>query len=147
MQLWLEKEKWTEISQENLAHRKAELLQQLLVEKYEEFFPEKVRKVSSNDQPFYADKLARLKRKKAHKYRKRRRSSKWTSIENLYNAEVSKAKMDFYRKNIKNLRKAKPGKWYSEQKKITSFGQQKSDEINMDSFKDLPVLEQISLPK
>ena len=125
MQLWLEKEKWTEISQESSAHRKAELLQHLLVKKYEEFFPEKVRKVSSDDQPFYTDKLARLKRKKGREYRKRRRSSRWISLENLYNNEVSKAKMDFYRKNIKNLRKAKPGKWYSELKKITSFGHQK----------------------
>ena len=145
MQLWLEKEKWTEISQESSAHRKAELLQHLLVKKYEEFFPEKVRKVSSDDQPFYTDKLARLKRKKGREYRKRRRSSKWISLENLYNNEVSKAKMDFYRKNIKNLRKAKPGKWYSELKKITSFGQQKSDEIHVESIKDLPVLEQAEL--
>ena len=50
--------------------------------------------------------------------------------------------MDFYRKN---LRKAKPGKWYSELKKITSFGQQKSDEIHVESIKDLPVLEQAEL--
>ena len=95
--------------------------------------------------PFYIDKLSRLKRKKSREYRKHRRSSKWKSLDMAYNKAVSKAKKDFYRKNIKNLRKAKPGKWYSEFKKITSYDQQRSDEIIVENIKDLTDSEQAEL--
>jgi hypothetical protein len=66
-------------------------------------------------------------------------------LDEIYNKEVSKAKLDFYRRNIKNLRKAKPGKWYSELKKITSYDQQKAEEIQVENIQDLPVPEQAEL--
>ena len=41
MQNWLSEQKWNEVLEEKDAHKKAEILQHLLVEKYDEFFPEK----------------------------------------------------------------------------------------------------------
>ena len=43
------------------------------------------------------------------------------------------------------LRKSKPGKWYSELKKLTHFDQQKTEEIVVESIKDLPASEQAEL--
>ena len=65
MRVWLQNEDWYELTQEKSAHRKAELLQNRLVEKYEEYFPEKIKKVSTEDQPFFNQKLMRIKRKNA----------------------------------------------------------------------------------
>ena len=62
MQNWLSEQKWNEVLEEKDAHKKAEILQHLLVEKYDEFFPEKKTKViTSNDQPYYTEKLSNLK--------------------------------------------------------------------------------------
>ena len=142
MQEWLSAEDWTELSHEESAHKKAEILQNLLVSKYHEFFPEKVRTVSSDDQPFVNQKLKRMKRKKCREYQKHRRSEKWKILDEKYRAEVNKIKKDFYRNKIRNLRKLKPRMWHRELKKITRYDQQKSEEIVVESIKDLSISEQ-----
>ena len=145
MKEWLEKETWEEIFSENCANKKAEILQCVLVDKYDEYFPEKTRSISSQDQPFFTHKLSKLKRKKTREYNKHRRSSKWDLLEEIYQNELSNSKKGFYRKTIRKLRKSNPGKWYSELKKLTNFDQQKADEIVVESLKDLPASEQAEL--
>ena len=66
-------------------------------------------------------------------------------MEDIYQNEVLKAKRGFYRKRVKHLRKVKPGKWYSELKKLTSFDQHKAEEIIVESIKDLSASEQAEL--
>ena len=141
MQQWLENESWSEVT-ESCANQKTEILQTTLLNKYFDFFPEKTRTVSSDDQPFFKDKLSRLKRKKGREYSKHRRSAKWKKMEVIYNQELAMAKKGYYRKRIKNLPKSKPGKWL---KKITCFDQQKSENITVENIKDLPVPEQAEL--
>ena len=41
MQQWIEKEDWSVVTHENSAHRKTEILQNLLLSKYYECFPKK----------------------------------------------------------------------------------------------------------
>ena len=62
-----------------------------------------------------------------------------------YEVELDKAKKGFYRKEIKKLRKVKPKHWYREFKKLTSFDQLKSEEIDVEEIKDLPSKEQAEL--
>ena len=73
MQHWLENETWDEVTQTSCASQKADIVQSLLISKYCEYFPEKTRTISSDSQPFYTDKLSRLKRKKGREYHKHRR--------------------------------------------------------------------------
>ena len=61
MQTWIEKQNWYEISQETSAHKKMELLQTILMGKYQEYFPEKTKTIRSDDQPFYTSKLEKEK--------------------------------------------------------------------------------------
>ena len=79
--------------------------------------PEKTKTISSDDQPFYTEKLANLKRKKAREYRKHRKSIKWIIMHNEYEEEVKRAKKDFYKSKIKLLTRTKPKQWYKELKK------------------------------
>ena len=83
-----------------------------------------------------------LKRKKGREYEKHRRSPKWKQLNTLYSKELRRAKNNFYQKKIQHLRKAKPGKWYTELKKLTSLDQQFSENIEVESIKDLPDIEQ-----
>ena len=145
MESWLEKETWNDLYSEKLANRKAEKLQSLLIEKYSDFFPEKVRVVSSDDQPYYSQKLLKLKRKKGREFHKRRTSTKWKTLNDEYEVELSNTKKKYYGDKIKQLRKAKPSKWYSELKKLTSYNQHESEEIVVEDIKDLSNKEQAEM--
>ena len=111
MQTWIEKQNWYEISQETSAHKKMELLQTILLGKYQEYFPEKTKTIRSDDQPFYTSKLENLKRRKSREFHKRRKSYKWIIMNKEYEVELDKSKKDFYRKKIKTLRKVKSKHW------------------------------------
>ena len=87
----------------------------------------------------------KLKRKKGREYVKHRRSDKWKKLNKLYHQELSTAKKIFYRKKIQHLRKSKPGKWYSELKRLTSFDQQYGENIQVESIKDLPENDQAEM--
>ena len=74
MKKWLSDQVWIKVFDEESSHRKAEILQNLLVTKFEELFPEKIRKVANDDQPFINEKLKKMKRKKCREFHKHRRS-------------------------------------------------------------------------
>ena len=111
MQTWIDKENWSEISRETSAHKKMELLQTILLGKYQEYFPEKSKTIRSDDQPFYTSKLENLKRRKSREFHKRRKSNKWIIMNKEYEVKLDKSKKDFYRKKIKKLRKVKSKKY------------------------------------
>ena len=145
MQQWIDKEDWSEVSCLKSAHEKMEILQKLLVSKYHAFFPEETKTFASDDQPFYSNKLVKLKRRKAREYGKHRKSKKWENMNIKYEEELSKAKKDFYSKKIRNLGKVNPANWYRELKKLTSFDQQKGEDIVVEEIKDLEFNEQAEL--
>ena len=136
MQKWIEKENWSEVAHEKSSHGKTEILQGLLLSKYQEFFPEKIRIISSDDEPFFSEKLSNLKRRKCREYRKNRKSIKWKIMEKNYESELSIAKKGFYRMKIKHLRNTKPKQWHREFKKLARFDQAISDEVVVESIKD-----------
>ena len=145
MREWIEQETWSEVSHEFSAHKKLEFLQMKLMNKYHEFFPEKTRLVSSDDQPFYTKKLEKMKRRKCREFHKNRKSDKWKKMSNEYEIELVNAKKNFYRKKIQNLIKSKPSKWFQELKKLTSTNQLKSEEIVIEDIRDLPIKDQAEL--
>ena len=123
MSEWLKTETWEQVFNEPCANLKAECLQNTLLSKVDEYFPQKSRIISCNDQPFFSYKLKNLKRKKAREYNKHRKSIKYKKLEELYQQELSKSKRSFYQKQISRLRKSKPGKWYLELKTLTNYDQ------------------------
>ena len=145
MHEWIEQESWVKVAHETSAHLKMEMFQNILVKKYQECFPEKTRTVSSDDQPFYTQKLENLKRRKSREFHKRRKSNRWIQMNVDYEAELSKAKKNHYRKKVKGLRKVQSKYWYRELKKLTSFDQLKSEEIIVESIKELSDEEQAEL--
>ena len=136
MQQWIENENWEEILKESTANKKMEMLQNLLVSKYQEFFPEKTRFVYSDTDPFFNEKLERIKRRKCREYRKHRKSGKWMMLQNKYMEELDASKKKFYRKRMDKLRKRNPKKWHSELKKLTRSNQHQDDVVTVESIKD-----------
>ena len=76
MKNWLRDKNWDEVYSENSAHNKAELFQNILVEKMNEIFPEKIIKINSDDQPWITFKLKKLDRRKKRVDSKERKSEK-----------------------------------------------------------------------
>ena len=73
---WLKAQTWNEVLQAKSVDSKAEIFQNMLLNKINEIFPKVKRKISSDDQPFFTEKLKRLKRKKSREYNKNRTSLK-----------------------------------------------------------------------
>ena len=68
-------------------------LHNLVLDKLDEFCPEKTRRISSDEQSWYTEKLKRLNRKIRREYSKKRRSKKYKRLEKIYLKKVSEAKI------------------------------------------------------
>ena len=81
MKDWFIDQTWEEIYSAESAHDKAQLFQTLLLSKMNEIFPDKNRKIQSDDAPWISFQLKKLDRKRKRIYRKERRSEKWRNLE------------------------------------------------------------------
>ena len=142
---WFEGEEWIKLLDEQDANMKMSSLQQLLVSKYEHYFPQKTKIISSDDEPFFNDALKKLRRRKCKEYHKNRRSQKWYKMDLEYRAMLKKAKNKFYSQKIKRLRKNNPKQWHRELKKLTSFDQGHEEKIIVESINHLSNKEQANL--
>ena len=134
---WLIDQTWQEVYSAQSTHEKAKNFQKMLLSKIDEIFPEKLRKVQSDDQPWVTFKLKQLDRKRKRIYRKERRSDNWRKLDKLFKKEVKSAKSNFYKQAVAELKLKKPGQWYSCLKKITSYDQQKNEQQIVDEISHL----------
>ena len=104
---------WSEVYQCESAHSKAEIFQRMLVEKLDEVFPEKIRVMRDNDQPWISHKLKQLDRKRKRIYNKERKSFKWKLVDKQFREKYKSAKQSFYKKSVEELKISQPRKWYS----------------------------------
>ena len=81
---WLIGQTWEAVFGAKSAHDKAEIFQKMLVDKMNEIFPEKTRKIQSDDAPWISHKLKHVDRKRKCLYRKERRSEKWRKLEKIF---------------------------------------------------------------
>ena len=142
---WIRKTDWKEVFEAKNVDDKAELFQNRLLQKVEEYFPQKTRVISSDDQPFCTEEIKHLKRLKSREYRKNRKSLKWRDLSKQYDTAVKKAKRDFYKKAVKDLKQSKVGQWYSKLKRLCSYDQHKNDPPVVESLKHLSDKEQAEI--
>ena len=137
MREWLTDKTWNEIYKLESAHEKARVFQDILLQKLNEIFPEKIRKISSDDQPWISHKLKQMDRKRKRIFHKERKSIKWKKMNKIFQKEMKSEKSKFYEKTVADLKLSKPGQWYSCLKRITSHDQQKSEQLNVDEISHL----------
>ena len=133
MKNWFVDQSWDDVYQAESAHEKAALFQETLLKALDDFFPEKVRKINSDDQPWISNRLKVLDRRRKRLYHKERRSEKWKIMNKMFKKEVKSAKAKFYQKTVADLKTKNPGQWYSCLKRITSYDP-KDDQINIDEI-------------
>ena len=142
---WLKEQNWSELFDAETVDEKSEIFQNILLQKVEEFLPQKIRKISSDDQPFCTEKMKYLKRLKSREYHKNRRSIKWRDLSTKYKKEVAQAKKDYFKNIIKDLKNSKIGQWYSKLKWLCSYDQKKSEPTIVESIKHLSDKEQAEI--
>ena len=112
-QNWISSHDWSELMSAQSADEKATLLQNTLMNKVEEFMPEKILTFSSDDKPFFTPELKRLDRQRKHEYRRHRRSLRWHNLNKAFKSKLAEAKAGFYASRVKDLKQGDPGQWYS----------------------------------
>ena len=142
MKKWFQNETLDENAHEVSVHVLASSMMDRLRAATDKFFPMKTRKISSDSQPFFSDKLASLKRRKQREYNRHRRSEKWHKLDTKYKEKLNTAKKQYYKKEIAKLKKADPHKWFYWLKRLISSDQAKQQEVNIDSINHLPNQEQ-----
>ena len=142
---WIIDQTWEKVYNAQSAHDKAQIFQNILVDKLNKFFPEKTRKIASDDQPWLSFKLKQLDRKRKRIYRKERRSENWRKLDKTFKKEMKSAKADFYKKSVADLKLKKPGQWYSCLKRITSYDQQRNDQPLVDEINHFPDQQQAEI--
>ena len=103
---WLQTQDWKEVFNAQTVDEKAEVFQKMLMQKVDEYLPEKIRKISSDDQPFVTDQIKRLKRKKGREFHKHRKSDKWQALDAQYRDLVKNTKKKYYHKMVQDLKGA-----------------------------------------
>ena len=139
---WIQNEDWADIMDEELVDKKAEILQNIILTKLDEFCPEKVRKISSDDQPFFTQELKRLHRRKRREFTKNRRSNKFLELKKKFKKKVEEEKKNFKKRMIDDVMTARDSQWYSKLKRITNYNQIKSDPVQVEEISHLSDKEQ-----
>ena len=136
MKLWLMGEKWENVHSAETANRKAEEFQETFSNKYTEFFPKKLIKVTNEDQPWITQKLKKLDRQRRRVFHKNRRSERWKILNKAFKHEVKLAKKQFYKNMVEDLKVKNPGQWYSAVKRMASYDN-KAEQICVDEVSHL----------
>ena len=139
---WIKKQDWAEVLNSNSVDTKAETLHSLVLEKLNEFCPEKTRRIASDDQPFFSDQLKRLHRKKRREFNKNRRSAKYMKLKRLFKLKVSQEKVKFKKKMIDDVMNCGDRLWYSKLKRITNYDQEKTNLVQVEEINHMSDQEQ-----
>ena len=85
---WIEDYRWVELYSCTSAHKKAEIIQQTLMENYMRCFPIKTAKFSSDDSPWVTKCLKKLDRLRKREFCKNKQSAKWERLNNAFRAKA-----------------------------------------------------------
>ena len=111
---------WSDAINDDSGHDKLETFHHKLYSIFDQCFPKKTKTVCSENQSFFNDKLAKLKRRKGREYNKHRKSAKYDSLSRIYIKELNNAKKIYYRKKICSLRTSDTRQWFKNVKKLVN---------------------------
>ena len=142
---WISQQTWDEVLSAESAHEQAMILQTMLMQKVDEYLPEKMVSVSSDDQPWFTPELKELDKKRKTEYRRHRKSARWRALNKSFKTKVAISKEKFYKRRVEDFKEGNPGQWYSLLKRLCSADQLKSEQPECEEIKDKSDQEQAEL--
>ena len=115
---WIQQQSWDQIYHCRDVNLKAEILQNMMKEKLDEFLPIKMIKISTDDKPWINQQLKILDRKCKRGFFKHHKSEKWTNLRLVLEEKCEKAKADYYTNTVEDLKNSNPNQWYSKVKRM-----------------------------
>ena len=100
MKNWFINQGWESVYAAETAHEKAAKFQEILINILDEIFPEKIRKISIDDQPWVTHRLKMLDRKRKRIHHKERRSEKLKNMNKMFRKKLSQQNRSFTRKQL-----------------------------------------------
>ena len=97
------------------------------------------------DQVWITPEIKDISRRKRREFYKHRKSSKWKILNKQFEEKCENAKHSYYNNIVSDLKNSNPGQWYSKLKRMTSYDQIKSEEVNVESICHLSDIEQVEL--
>ena len=139
---WVVNENWEGVKGAQLPPtQQAEILQHKILEQLDNFCPEKIFKISSQDKPWVTAELKKLSRQKNREYQRRGKTAKYRELAKNFKQKFKEQTAKFLRKNLDELMDSKPGQAYSILKKM---GAQPGDSVDTNIF-SLPTHENLGL--
>ena len=87
-----------------------DLVHDLFKRKVEDYFPEKIVKISNKDKPFITKELKTLDRKRKREWKKKGKSEKYKQLNKEFKEKFLKASSEYLKKNVSELKSSNPGK-------------------------------------
>ena len=139
---WIQSQSWNEIYSIECPNLKAQKFEEILMEKVNLFFPEKCLKIDENDQPWVDTQLLKLDRLRKREYNKRKRSEKWTNLNQLFLERAEYLKESYYTNMVEDLKTSKVGQWYSKVKRMSSIDPTRDEKICVEKLEELSSMDQ-----
>ena len=139
---WFSRQQWGEVFSAVSAHDKAAVLQNLTMDKINQYLPESSVCFSSDDQPWFTPELKQLDKKRKLEYRRHRKSFRWGELNRKFKKKVFLTKASYYKKRVADLKEGSPGQWHSLLKRLCSHDQLKSGRTECEEIRDLTDQEQ-----
>ena len=138
---WITVYSWDEINQvDDDPSEKVRIFEEIISQKLDTFFPQKITKLGVCDYPFITSELKTLKRRRMREYKQNLKSVKYFRLKAEYDEKFEKASENFLRKNIDSLKETNPGQAYSILKRM---GAQPGENEDTSTF-SLPSHEHLS---
>ena len=118
--------------------------QKTVFEVFDQCFPLKTKTVINESEPFFTDKLSKLRKRKQREFHKNRKSDKYLSLSKIYKKELSLAKESHYRKKISKLKSANPKQWFKWVKSLVDH-ESEDNRLEVENIKHLSSKEQAEM--
>ena len=142
---WISSHSWSDVYSKETAHEKAITLQNILIEKYNFYFPEKTIMFREDDKPWVNQEVKRADRHRRRAWVRDKYSQKYKKLNLKYLDICKKAKENYYQKTINNLKEANISQWYRNIKRISSSNHLMEREVEVEQIKGHPIDQQCEL--
>ena len=115
---WIMREEWNCISKSLSPTEQVAMFEQLSHQKLEQFCPEKVIKLSSQDKVFMTAELKQIHRRKSREYIKHGKSKKYKDLSAQFQVKYKVEAMKYMKKNVEELKETNPGKAFRTLKRM-----------------------------
>ena len=114
------------------------MLHTTLLQKLDIFLPEKTIKIRHDDGAWVTSEIKQLDRLCKREYSKRKKSAKWTTLNEKYELKCEKAKQDYAKNIVNDLKHSNQSQWYFKIKRMSSHNLEKDGDSEVQELVGIP---------